>query len=142
MTTIIFCHLHGIDLSDFGILEQEKPPKDSLKMVTLKKFFHVLFHQMEDISFLQELINKSNFGMLKVTVNTLLKNTITTIGFLKLDLFPPQLKHQLVANFSPQSDGMEILRSGTTKLSTLRIALKFMMEVSMLLQFLLEEISL
>jgi len=131
MTTTISFHHHGIDLLDFGTLELERPLKDSLKMVTLKKFYHVPFHLTEDIFFLQELIDKSSFGMLKETVNTLLNNTTTVIGFQELDLFLPQLKLQLEDNSLPQLDGMDILKSGTIKPSTLKIVLKFMTAVLM-----------
>lgn len=128
MITIISFHLHGIDLSDFGTSELERPLRDLLKMATLKKSFHVPFHLTEDTSFLQELIDKSNFGTLKVTASTLLKSIITAIGFLRLDSSLPQLKHQLEGNSLHPSDGTDILRSGITKPSTLRTVLKFMME--------------
>ena len=142
MITIISFHLHGIDLSDSGTSELEKPLKDSLKTATLKKFFHVPFHLTEDISFLQELINKSNFGTLKVTASTPLKSTTTVIGFLRLDLFLPQPRHQLEDNSLHLSDGTDILRSGITKPSILKTVLRFMMEVSMLSLYHQEEISL
>ena len=131
MITIISFHLHGIDLSDSGISELERPLRDSLKTAILKKFFHVPFPLTEDTSFLQELIDKSNFGTLKVTANTLLNSTTIAIGFLRLDSSLPQLKHQLEDNSFHLSDGTDILRSGITKPSILRIVLRFMTEVSM-----------
>ena len=83
MITTISFHPHGTDLSDSGILELEKPLRDSLKMDTPRKFFHALSHPTEDIFFPQELINKSNSGTLKVTASTLSKSTTTAIGFLR-----------------------------------------------------------
>ena len=83
MITTISFHPHGTDLSDSGILELEKPLRDSLKMDTPRKFFHALSHLTEDIFFPQELINKSNSGTLKVTASTLSKSTTTAIGFLR-----------------------------------------------------------
>jgi hypothetical protein len=139
MTTIISFHLLGIDLSDFGTSEQERLLKDSLKMVTLKKFFHVLFHLTEDISFHLELINKSSFGMLKVTVSILSKSITIVIGFPRLDSFLLQPKLQSEVNSFPQSDGTDILRSGTIKPLILKTVLKSTMEALMQLLFHQEE---
>jgi hypothetical protein len=77
---------------------------------------------MVDTSSHQELTDKSNSGTLKDIANILLKSTITAIGFQRSDLSPLLLRLQLPEdNTLLLLDGMDILKSGTTKLSTLRI---------------------
>lgn len=129
ITTISSPH-HGTKPWDFGTSELERPPEDSPKMDTPKKFCHVPFLQMEDISFHQELTNKSSSGTSRVTANTPSRTTTTAIGSQRLDSSKPQ-RTQLEDYSSPQSDGTDVLKSGTTKLSTSRIHSKPMTETSM-----------
>ena len=96
----------------------------------------------EDISSPQELIRKSNSGMLKVTASTPSKSTTTVIGFLRSDSSPPQPRLQLEVNISPPSDGTDISRSGTTRPSTSRTASRYMTAPSTPSLFLPEETSL
>lgn len=112
---------------------------DSLRMATIKKFFHVLSHQMVDTSSQPVLIEPSSSGMLKVNANILLRITFTKIGFQKLGIFQSQARAALLANTLPQSDGMDILKSGTIRPSTLKIPLKLTKPTSTHLPFLLEE---
>ncbi len=109
---------------------------------TQKKFSHVLSQMMEDIFFLQELTELSNYGMLEDNVDIQFKTIIIKIGFQKLDIFQPPTKAVLLDISLPQLDGMDILKSGIIKLSTLKIALKLMMLILTALLFPQEETSL
>ena len=93
---------------------------------------------MEDTFSHQVLTDKLNSGTLKVIVYTPLRTITTTIGFLKLD--SSQLQRIQLEDYSlHQLDGTDILKSGTTKLSTLKIHSRLMMETLMLLLFHQEE---
>lgn len=138
MTITIFYLPHGIEKWDFGILETETS-QDSLRMDMTNKFSHVLFLQMEDISSPLELTELLNSGMLKVNVNTQWKNIFIKTGFQKSDIFQLQARAMLPVNILLLLDGMDILKSGTTKLSTLKIHSKPMTLTSTHSLFHLEE---
>jgi hypothetical protein len=89
-------------------------------MVIKKKFFHALSHKTEDILSHLVLIELLSSGMSEVIANTPSRITSTKIGFPKSDIFQLEARAALLVNISPQSDGTDILRSGTTKLSTLK----------------------
>lgn len=105
----------------------------------INKFFHAPFHQMADISFQLVLIELSSYGTLKVNANIPSRIIFIKTGFQKLDIFQSQAKAVLQVNSLPQLDGMDILKSGTIKLSTLKIHSRPMMLTSTPLLFHLEE---
>lgn len=94
---------------------------------------------MEDIFFLQELIEQSNYGMLEDNVDILFKIITIKIGFQKSDIFQLPTKAVLLDTSLPQLDGMDILKSGIIKLLTLKIVLKLMMLILTVLLFHQEE---
>eukprot|EP00178_Gracilaria_changii_P011552 TRINITY_DN3276_c0_g3_i2.p2 TRINITY_DN3276_c0_g3~~TRINITY_DN3276_c0_g3_i2.p2 ORF type:complete len:171 (-),score=12.57 TRINITY_DN3276_c0_g3_i2:303-815(-) len=108
----------------------------------IKKFFHVLFQLMEDISYHVVLINALSSGTSRVNAETHLKTITIKIGFQKSDISLSQQKAVLLDNILHQLDGTDILKSGTIKLSTSKTASKLMMLISMPSLFPQEEITL
>jgi hypothetical protein len=108
-------------------------------MDTAKKFFLALFPQTGDTFSPRDPIEISSSGTLRATANTLSRSSIITTGSPKLDLSPLHPRPQSEDSTSHQLDGTAILKSGTTKPSTLRTASKSTTEALMLSLFLLEE---
>ena len=97
---------------------------------------------MEDIFFHQVLIDASSSGTFEDNVDTPSKITTIKTGSQRLDTFQHPAKAALLDISLLQLDGTDILKSGTTKPSTLRIASELMMPTSIASPSLLKATSL
>ena len=87
-----------------------------------RKFSLVPSQMMEDIFSHLVLIELSSSGTLEGNVDIQFKITIIMIGSQRLDISPLAARAQLLDISLPLLVGMDILKSGTIKPSTLRIA--------------------